>query len=147
MGATQDINNYWTEINYQNNNNNSVQLNDSAQVEAAGIIIENVANSASNTGFNLLGGGDVGDIETYSGDFSNALSQTNNQTAENHTNYAKTYNGEEDVAIAGNLNKQTQVIRNYTTDNPADLIYIYDQDNNNNSVQINGVAQGLQGES
>ena len=137
IGATQDINNYWTEVERQNNNNNSVQLNNNAQFEAQGIIIENVANSATNAGFNLLGGGNVGDVETSSGDFSNTLFQTNNQMAENHANYAEG----EDVAVAGNLNKQTQVIRNYTTDDPADLIYIYNQDNNNNSVQINGVAQ------
>ncbi|WP_457625878.1 hypothetical protein [Persephonella sp.] len=140
LGTTQDINNYWTEVGTQNNNNNSVQLNDNAQSGVTGIVIENMANSASNTGVNVLAGGEVGMIEPPTGDFSTGLSQTNRQTATNHNNSASA-SYDEGVAVAANINKQTQVIRNFTTDDPPDLIYVYDQDNNNNSVQLNDNAQ------
>ena len=140
LGATQDVNNYWTDIKKQDNNNNSVQLNDSAQTAVVGMVVENIANSASNVGINILSGGKVGDIGIPSGDFSNSLIQGNNQTAENHVNKAEA-NYEEGIAVAANINKQTQVIRNFTTDYPPDLIVVEDQDNNNNSVQLNDYAQ------
>ncbi|WP_456383450.1 hypothetical protein [Persephonella sp.] len=141
VGITQDINNYWTEIKTQNNNNNSVQLNDDAQTSITGVVVENIANSAANTGVNLMAGDEtLGDVNQKSGDFSTTLIQNNNQTATNHVNTASA-DTEEGIAIAANINKQTQVIRNFTTDTPPDLVYISDQDNNNNSVQLNGNAQ------
>ncbi|WP_457635343.1 hypothetical protein [Persephonella sp.] len=140
LGTTQDINNYWTEVQKQDNNNNSVQLNNNAQGGVIGMVVKNAANSASNTGINILSGGEVGDLYTPSGDFSQSLVQRNVQTAENHRNEASA-NYEEGIAVAANINKQTQVIRNFTTDDPPDFIYIYDQDNNNNSVQLNDFAQ------
>ncbi|WP_457624602.1 beta strand repeat-containing protein [Persephonella sp.] len=141
VGITQDINNYWTEIKTQNNNNNSVQLNDDAQTSITGVVVENIANSAANTGVNLMAGDEtLGDVNQKSGDFSTTLIQNNNQTATNHVNTASA-DTEEGIAIAANINKQTQIIRNFTTDTPPDLVYISDQDNNNNSVQLNGNAQ------
>ena len=138
LGATQDIDNYWTRVKKQDNNNNSVQLNDGAQSAVVGMVVENIANSASNTGVNILSGGEVGDIGTPSGDFSKGLLQINGQGAENHSNRATADYYGKGIAVAANINKQTQVIRNYTTDDPADIIVVKDQDNNNNSVQLNG---------
>ncbi|MDQ7055932.1 MAG: hypothetical protein Q9M89_05455 [Persephonella sp.] len=108
----------------QNNNNNSVQLNDAAQIEAAGIIIENVANSAVNTGINLMDTGDITD---------STVEQRNDQTAENHTNYADAT----DFALATNINKQKQYIYNCNCSSIEG-----EQNNNMNSVQINDGAQG-----
>ncbi|WP_457623057.1 beta strand repeat-containing protein [Persephonella sp.] len=136
-GATQDIDNMneYTSIIDMDNNNNSVQLNNNAQRKAQGIVIANTANSATNTGLNgMITGNIVGDLDA---DAPTEITQLNTQTANNHLNTATA--GE--TAAAYNLNKQTQVIRNFTVDDPNNLAYIERQNNNNNSVQLNNSAQ------
>ena len=130
-GATQDINNMneFTDIINMNNNNNSVQLNDEAERYAKALLISNIANSATNSAINGLKTGNITD--SYDSVF-----QTNEQEALNHIN---TTDGFE--AISENTNKETQVIRNFTVDDPESLAYIENQNNNNNSVQLTGNAQ------
>ncbi|ACO04468.1 hypothetical protein PERMA_1031 [Persephonella marina EX-H1] len=138
-GATQDINNNneFTDIISQDNNNNSVQLNNNAQRYANAFVIENVANSAKNTAINGMKTGAITGTEVEDGEnIITVINQANVQTAENHLNIA---NG--GLAEAGNENKETQVIRNFTVDDPRSLAYIEDQNNNNNSVQLNNNAQ------
>jgi hypothetical protein len=112
-------------IENQDNNNNSVQLNESAQGAATGILLENSALSAVNASLNLIGTGDVtGSI----------LGQSNKQVAKNFVNEA----GAGSFALAANAE---------LSDNPGQWINnlhaeIKDQDNNNNSVQLNNNAQG-----
>ena len=139
QGATQTVDNFWTEVKDQDNNNNSVQINDAAQSNAVVGVLENVANSASNIGVNILSGSDV-DPFVATNSFSTSLIQENKQTAINHRNIAIS-EFEEGIAVATNFNKQTQVIKNYTTDDPLAMALIEDQDNNNNSVQLNDDAQ------
>src|SRR3990170_3824175 len=113
-------------IEDQENNNNSVQLNDYAQQNASAVLVENSAGSAVNAGLNVLNAGDITNSQ-------NTISQTNDQTAENYNNYA---DGGTD-AHARNWETATfpgQFISN-------DLAVIGDQDNNNNSVQLNDYAQ------
>ena len=141
LGVTQDINNvYGSEVDDefvpnrivdQDNNNNSAQLNDNAQMEASGVLISNLANSAYNHAFNVMSMGDVSE---------SSLMQTNSQTAESHLNIAKAEaaNGR---ALAGNVNKQTQNVKNAEGVFEGELLEIIDQDNNNNSVQLNDNAQ------
>ena len=118
-------------ITDQDNNNNSVQLNDNAQRGAIALQMYNVANSAYNTAFNAISVGDVSE---------SSIGQTNEQGAENHVNIAKAeaMNG---TAIAGNLNKQTQNVHNAVGEEFDGFAVIEDQDNNNNSVQLNNNAQ------
>ena len=118
-------------ITDQDNNNNSVQLNDNAQRSANAMAMLNIANSAYNTGANLMMTGDITD---------SSISQTNEQGAENHVNIARAEhpNG---TAVAGNLNKQTQNVHNAVEDQFDGFMVVEDQDNNNNSVQLNNNAQ------
>jgi len=122
----QYVHNVHGNISNQNNNNNSVQLNDNAQQNAEGLSIANIAKVALNSGINVMWvAGTTTDSE---------INQTNNQSAGNHNNYAET-TGEEGVALAWNYNKQRQWIENcYCAD-------INGQNNNQNSVQVNGNAQ------
>ncbi len=111
-------------IEDQDNNNNSVQLNDNAQQEAYAYVLENLSMSAANVALNLLGAGDV---------TSSTLTQSNTQVASNYDNIAVATS----VAFAGNVE---------FNENPGQYIQnlhgtIYDQDNNNNSVQLNDEAQ------
>ncbi|ACO04689.1 MAG TPA: hypothetical protein DEP48_04365 [Persephonella sp.] len=138
-GATQDIdnNNEFTDIISQDNNNNSVQLNNNAQRYANAFVIENVANSAKNTAINGMQTGAITGTEVEDGEnIITTVHQVNTQTAVNHMNSASGKG-----ARAENWNKETQVIRNFTVDDPRSLAYIEDQDNNNNSVQLNNNAQ------
>ncbi len=122
----QYIHNVHADIEGQNNNNNSVQLNDNAQQNAEGLSIANIAKVALNSGFNIMWiAGDTAD---------SSITQTNTQTAGNHNNYASA-DAEEGVALAWNFNKQRQYIANCYCAN------ITDQDNNQNSVQLNDNAQ------
>ena len=107
----------------QNNNDNSVQLNDNAQQNAVVDSLVNTAKSAVNVGANLATVGDITGTDIY---------QTNTAVAENHVNDAFSFDGD---AFAENLNKQTQNIENGQT------AFVLEQDNNNNSVQLNGNAQ------
>ncbi len=118
-------------ITDQDNNNNSVQLNNNAQRSANAMAMLNIANSAYNSAANLMMTGDISD---------SSISQTNEQGAENHVNIASAEhpNG---VAIAGNLNKQTQNVHNAVEDEFDGFMVVEDQDNNNNSVQLNNNAQ------
>ncbi len=137
LGVTQKITNEYSSsdepnsIYDQDNNNNSVQLNNNAQREAEAIVMTNLANSAYNHGFNVMSMSDVS---------GSTLSQTNSQNAESHLNVAKA-EAPTGIAVAGNLNKQTQNVLNAEGTYEGDLAYIEDQDNNNNSVQLNNNAQ------
>ncbi|MDQ7055929.1 MAG: hypothetical protein Q9M89_05440 [Persephonella sp.] len=69
------------QIMNQDNNNNSVQLNDSAQAQARAFIMENASTSATNTGVNLAHIG---------GNSSNSsVLQENKQTSQNFNNTAR----------------------------------------------------------
>ena len=122
----QYVHNVHATINGQDNNNNSTQLNDNAQQNAEGLSIANVAKVALNSGFNVTWiAGDTSD---------SSITQTNTQTAGNHNNYVSA-DAEEGVALAWNMNKQSQTIENcYCAD-------VNDQNNNQNSVQLNDNAQ------
>ena len=130
-------NRHFAEINGQKNNLDSVQLNDNTQREANAGGIINSAKSSINAAINILldgeegGGGDPPGNPDKS--FSHAFSQTNIQTAMDHVNTADNGYAEEEIAVAFNLNKETQ-----TVTNNGDIV---DQDNNNNSVQLNNNAQ------
>ncbi|RLJ70096.1 hypothetical protein BCF55_0360 [Hydrogenivirga caldilitoris] len=137
LGVTQNINNQYqsegepNNIYDQDNNNNSVQLNDSAQSGASAVSMLNVANSAYNSGLNVMAMANL----------SNSLmTQNNSQTAESHVNVASA-EADNGVALAGNLNKQTQNVHNAVADDFVGLGVIEEQDNNNNSVQLNDSAQ------
>ncbi len=131
-------------VSNQNNNNNSVQLNGNAQENAAALTMVNNANSAQNSGMNILvdlitPGDDTTPPPSEKGISDTGVNQINNQTAENHVNTASAKEGE---AFAGNVNKQSQEIRNAEeVDNRAAQIAITDNSNNNNSVQLNDNAQ------
>ncbi len=118
----QHIRNVHARINGQDNNNNSVQLNDNAQENAQGLSIANIAKVALNSAFNVI---------WVENSVSGAdIEQENHQYAYNHNNYA-----EGGVALAMNNTKQNQLIENcYCAD-------IVDQNNNQNSVQVNDAAQ------
>jgi hypothetical protein len=119
-------------ITDQDNNNNSVQLNDNAQQNSEGVSIINASTSALNFGFNLFSANDV----------SATGSQSNMQIARNMRNYAEAQTGEEPLAIAGNAELGiTQTINNVYGVNGKKVSTITDQDNNNNSVQVNDNAQ------
>src|SRR3990170_4801998 len=121
---------FFATVNYQDNNNNSVQLNDNAQQDAVVDSLVNTAKSAVNIGANLATVGDVTGTDIH---------QTNTAVAENHVNDAFASDGD---AYAQNLNKQTQDIENGALPvTVAVTTVIYDQDNNNNSVQLNDYAQ------
>jgi len=116
-------------ITKQNNNNNSVQLNDSAQQDAAAFYLANASGSALNAAVNILAvyGTDSSDVNN------STLHQYNDAYADNFSNYAA--GGSE--AIASNRE---------TLENPGQFInnihaQVDDQDNNNNSVQLNDSAQ------
>jgi len=118
-----------SEISDQNNNNNSVQLNDNAQQNVTADKVVNSANSAVNVGQNLL------NWETTGGDITNSeVNQTNTQTAKNHYNDAFAVDG---VATAKNKYKQTQFVNNASDT----ILSSGTQDNNMNSVQLNDNAQ------
>src|SRR3990172_7779174 len=91
---------FFATVNYQDNNNNSVQLNDNAQQDAVVDSLVNTAKSAVNIGANLATVGDVTGTDIH---------QTNTAVAENHVNDAFASDGD---AYAQNLNKQTQDIEN-----------------------------------
>ncbi|MEM7828436.1 MAG: hypothetical protein QW561_03770, partial [Candidatus Aenigmatarchaeota archaeon] len=132
----------------QDNNLDSVQLNDYAQASATTWSIINSAKSAVNEAANIL-------IDGYrtpppppqppapEKSFSGTFHQTNYNAALNHVNSADDIDFEEEVAIAINLNKETQKIINglHTEENGETGGVIEDQDNNNNSVQLNNSAQ------
>ncbi|WP_457642472.1 hypothetical protein [Persephonella sp.] len=107
----------------QNNNNNSVQLNDNAQTGVKGIIVSNIANTAANIAVNMMSVGDITD---------SSVAQNNEQLAENHVNAASG----SFYAYAGNLNKQKQYIYNCNC-----TAVDGEQNNNMNSVQLNDNAQ------
>ncbi len=117
-----------TYIRDNNNNNNSVQSRDNVQENAQSNYLANTAKTAANFGFNIASLENVANLTT--------ISQQNTQTAENHNNTADSLDS---TAIAGNFNKETQVIDNMDVVNPIDLYnatgIIREQDNNNNSVQ------------
>src|SRR3990170_4197733 len=113
-------------IEYQDNNNNSVQVNHDAQQNASAVLVENSASSAVNAGLNVLNAGDITNSQ-------NTISQTNDQTAENFNNYA---DGEVDAKAR---NWETALHPGQYIDNQ--YATIFDQDNNNNSVQLNDNAQ------
>ncbi|HBG46625.1 MAG TPA: hypothetical protein DDW94_06490 [Deltaproteobacteria bacterium] len=130
--VTQRIENSFldTTIEYQDNNNNSVQVNDDAQQNALVDSLVNTAKSATNTGANLATVGNVTGTDIY---------QTNTAVAENHVNDAFSVDGD---AYAENQNKQTQHVHNGEFPVTAQLTtVIEDQENNNNSVQLNDNAQ------
>ena len=121
-------NNYAT-IYDQDNNNNSVQLNDNAQQNVTVDKLINSANSAVNVGQNLLNwDGPNGGVNNSN------ISQNNSEVAFNHKNFA--FSSASD-AVAANDNKQTQVVVNYFTTDLSQGT----QDNNMNSVQLNDFAQ------
>ncbi len=122
-GATQYVHNAHVTIDKQNNNNNSVQLNDDAQQNISSFMLINSSMSAANISYNLMNVGDVSDSE---------ITQTNTQVAMNHVNTAT--GGD---AFAGNLNKETQIIENCHCSDISG-----EQNNNLNSVQLNGNTQG-----
>ncbi len=131
--ATQTVLNEYHEdssVSNQNNNNNSVQANDNAQETATVESILNSAQSAANIAGNIAVLGDV---------TGSTVSQRNQNTASNHQNVAMA----SDVALAGNLNKQTQNVENDPAPIPEfeGLALIDEQNNNNNSVQANDNAQ------
>src|SRR3972149_7122595 len=109
-------------VNDQNNNLDSVQLNDFAQESSTVEGLGNSAVSAVNASANLL----YGDETT-----SSAVTQENTNTAQNHVNDSFAVDND---AYAQNINKQTQYVNN-------DFAFIGFQDNNNNSVQLNDDAQ------
>jgi len=119
----QIINGFGSFIVSQNNNDNSVQVNDQAQQNAVVDSLVNTAKSATNTGANLATVGDLTGTDVY---------QTNTARAENHVNDAFSFDGD---AFAENLNKQTQNIDNGV------FAEVLNQENNNNSVQLNDNAQ------
>ena len=121
-------------VSGQNNNNNSVQLNDSAQQDADALAIVNNANSAQNSGLNII----VDAIDVPKGIKNTTVTQTNTQTASNHENFASAY----EDAYAGNINKQSQEVINSDKVNDTEVqVEIVDNSNNNNSVQLNDSAQ------
>jgi len=87
-------------IDDQNNNNNSVQLNGNAQMEFSALSAINMAQSAVNSGINILFVDGAVDGST--------IVQSNEQYASNHNNFANA----DALAIAINLNKQRQIIDN-----------------------------------
>ena len=116
-------------VSNQNNNNNSVQANGNAQENAVVESILNSAQSAVNISGNLASLGDVSE---------SSVLQVNKNSASNHNNIAVA--GE--MALAGNLNKQTQNVFNAPLEDWAgDTALVEDQNNNNNSVQLNDNAQ------
>ncbi|HBG46627.1 MAG TPA: hypothetical protein DDW94_06500 [Deltaproteobacteria bacterium] len=117
------VNDFFSVIVDQDNNNNSVQVNDQAQQNALVDSLVNTAKSATNTGANLATVGDVTGTDIY---------QTNTAVAENHVNDAFAFDGD---AYANNYNKQTQNVIN------GDFSVVVSQENNNNSVQVNNDAQ------
>ncbi len=133
-GATQEIVNEYhneTSIIDQDNNNNSVQVNNNAQETASALAVVNSAKSAVNSGANMASTGVI---------FGSDLSQSNDNTAKNHVNVAL-FHGESGWAIAKNKNKQTQNVMNADGTYTGVLAIIQDQDNNNNSVQVNDNGQ------
>ena len=74
----------------QCNANNSIKLTDNAQANATGLMLVNVANSAVNSGLNIV---------AISGTNGASISQTNTGGAQNWTNTATGLN-----AISGNIN-------------------------------------------
>lgn len=133
-GATQEIVNQHSvdsEIIDQDNNNNSVQVNNNAQEFATALAIVNSAKSAVNSGANMATTGNI---------TGSSVSQSNDNTAKNHVNVA-IFAGDSGMAIAGNKNKQTQNIKNSLGTYEGELSLIEDQDNNNNSVQVNDNGQ------
>ncbi len=135
--ATQTINNHYgvdgdtlSSVRNQNNNNNSVQANDNAQEYASVGSLLNSAQSAVNISGNLASLGTVSD---------SSLIQSNTNSSSNHNNIAFASN----MAFASNLNKQTQNVENAPAPLPEyeGLATIYNQNNNNNSVQANDNAQ------
>lgn len=138
LGITQTINNEYGVVNgtvstieNQDNNNNSVQVNGNAQENAWVESIMNSAQSATNASGNLAS------MKNVTG---SNISQSNDNTAENHVNLASA-EADGGIAIAGNLNKQTQNIHNMPGGYEGDTGIIEDQDNNNNSVQVNNNGQ------
>src|SRR3990170_7074995 len=125
-GQANSVNNLPASIEDQENNNNSVQLNHDAQQNASAVLVENSASSAVNAGLNVLNAGDITNSQ-------NTISQTNDQTAENFNNYA---DGEVDAKAR---NWETALHPGQYIDNQ--YATIFDQDNNNNSVQLNDNAQ------
>ena len=125
-GQANSVNNLPASIEDQENNNNSVQLNHDAQQNASAVLVENSASSAVNAGLNVLNAGDITNSQ-------NTITQTNDQTAENFNNYA---DGEVDAKAR---NWETALHPGQYIDNQ--YATIFDQDNNNNSVQLNDNAQ------
>ncbi len=132
--ATQTINNRYDKdkdpgsVENQNNNNNSVQANANAQEYASVGSLLNSAQSAVNISGNLASLGDV---------TGSSLTQSNTNISSNHNNIAIA----NEMASASNRNKQTQNVENADDPNFGGLATIYNQNNNNNSVQANGNAQ------
>lgn len=132
LGITQTVaNGIEGQISNQDNNNNSVQVNDNAQENAMVLAIMNSAQSAANAAENLAQMLDVSGSN---------ISQSTENKAVNHTNIAIALT-EEGIAVAGNLNKQTQNVSNMDGTPVHSLGIIDEQDNNNNSVQVNDDAQ------
>ncbi len=133
-GATQGIDNAYgrdSNVSDQDNNNNSVQINDSAQASATAVSIVNAAKSAINHGANMASLGSI---------TGSTVSQSNDNNAANHVNVVL-FAGENGTAIAKNLNKQTQNVSNAAGTYEGQLAVIDGQNNNNNSVQVSDEGQ------
>lgn len=133
-GATQGIDNAYgrdSNVSDQDNNNNSVQINDSAQASATAVSIVNAAKSAINHGANMASLGSI---------TGSTVSQSNDNNVANHVNVAL-FAGENGTAIAKNLNKQTQNVSNAAGTYEGQLAVIDGQNNNNNSVQVSDEGQ------
>ena len=144
----QYIENGYATVEEQNNNNNSIQFKDNVQLNMHSLLVSNSANSAANNGINLLAKVDPfsTDIEdAYQGGInsvSNTVIQTNDQTAENHNNDA--YGN---IAKARNYNKESQYVKSFGAFTIGDIPSAgktdgFAQNNNQNSVQLAGNAQG-----
>ncbi|MDQ7055928.1 MAG: hypothetical protein Q9M89_05435 [Persephonella sp.] len=100
-------------LNSQNNNLDSVQMNDNAMVSSSTQYGGVFANSAVNTTANYLYDA-VSPPPPPPPDrnkvYSNSFTQKNIATAENHRNSADNAGEEEYIAIAVNLNKETQLV-------------------------------------
>jgi len=158
-GPGQMVHNVHVTVLEQNNNNNSVQLANDAQGNGYSFFESvNAANSAMNTGMNVLGAGTTDILNNLFGTVGtknivdSTVEQYNDQLASNHNNIAEGF----ELALAGNKNKQIQWIDNCSCTDIASVRNITDtdplwewlgtpegpqQNNNMNSVQIRDRAQ------
>ncbi|WP_281951383.1 hypothetical protein [Nitrosophilus kaiyonis] len=107
------------DLDRQNINNGSTQLNDNAQFNAAGMAITNAASSAANVGQNV-----VGVVDSTTQAIPNDITQKNHQEAVNY-----------------GVNGQGGLQVDLDVDDPGISIDIDRQNMNNGSVQLNDAAQ------